>query len=45
MSDKTTIQISRETKDRLDKLGMKADTYDNIITRLLDQQTPKRKRS
>jgi len=42
--EKTSIQISRETKKRLDALGMKKDTYDDIIRRLLDQQTPKRSR-
>ena len=36
--NKTTIQISLETKGRLDKLGAKKDTYDQIITRLLDSK-------
>ena len=44
MSDKTSIQVYRETKDRLDKLGIKGDTYDGIIRRLLDQLTPKKKK-
>jgi len=34
---KTTIQISAETKERLSKLGIKGDTYDAIICRLLDK--------
>jgi len=37
MSDKTSIQVTQETKDRLAKLGLKGDTYDNIIQRLLDK--------
>jgi len=38
MSDeKTTIQISLENKSRLDKQGGKGDSYDDIITRLLDK--------
>lgn len=37
MNDKTSIQLSRETKARLDKLGIKGDTYDDILCRLLDQ--------
>ena len=35
MSDKTTIQISKETKDRLDKCGAKGDSYQRIVERLL----------
>ena len=41
---KTSIQVSTETKDRLDAIGLKKDTYDGIIQRLLDQQTRKRKK-
>jgi len=37
MSDKTSIQLSSETKDRLKKLGLKGDTYDTIVCRLLDK--------
>ena len=43
MSDKTSIQISRDTKDRLDKLGIKGDTYNGVITRLLDRLKKGRK--
>ena len=32
---KTNIQVSRETRDYLAKLGNKGDTYDTIIRRLL----------
>ena len=39
MSEKTSIQVSRETKERLTKLGIKGDTYDNIILRLLERQS------
>lgn len=36
--DITTIQISREAKKRLDELGKKGETYDQIIKRLLDKK-------
>jgi len=35
--EKTSIQVSVETKKKLDKLGKKGDTYDNIIKKLLDK--------
>lgn len=36
MADKrTSIQIYQSTKDALNKLGKKSDTYDTIIQRLL----------
>jgi hypothetical protein len=34
--EKTTIAITFENKRRLDKLGVKGDTYDDILSRLLD---------
>lgn len=37
MSERTSVQVSKETKDRLDNIGMKSDTYNDIISRLLDQ--------
>ena len=43
MTEKTTIQVSKETRNRLDAIGMKKDTYDDIVNRLLDQQARKRK--
>jgi len=33
----TTIQISSLTKGRLSSLGIKGDTYDVIVQRLLDK--------
>lgn len=38
MGDKTSIQISVDTKDQLAKLGTKADTYDSVIHQLLKTQ-------
>ena len=35
---KTTISVSRETKARLDLLGGKGDSYDDIIVRLLNNR-------
>lgn len=40
---KTSIQISVETKDRLNQLGLKGDTYDQIIIRLLEKASKKRR--
>ena len=37
MSDNTSIQITKATKGRLDKLGLKNDTYNDIVSRVLDQ--------
>jgi len=33
--DVTTIQLSKETRDRLKELGRKGETYDEIVRRLL----------
>ena len=37
MSKMTSISVSVETKERLQKLGIKGDTYDDIVCRLLDK--------
>lgn len=34
--DFTTIQVSKKTRDRLKEIGMKGETYDNIIARLIE---------
>ena len=36
MSGKTTIQVNRKTKNRLNELGNKGDTYDSIIQKLIE---------
>jgi len=33
---RTSIQVFRTTKAKLDKLGKKGDTYDDIIKKLLE---------
>jgi predicted DNA-binding protein len=33
----TTIRITYETKAKLDKLGDKCDTYEDIVKRLIEQ--------
>ena len=38
MSKTTNIPISTETRDRLKRLGIKGETYDTIIRRLLDKK-------
>ena len=37
MAKMTSVQVSQETKNRLAKLGIMGDTYEVIITRLLDK--------
>jgi len=37
MSENTNIKIKRKTKDRLDSFGKHGDTYDEIITSLMDE--------
>jgi hypothetical protein len=32
----TTIQIKKETREKLKKLGVKGETYDAVIARLVD---------
>ncbi|MBA7626623.1 hypothetical protein ES703_34077 [subsurface metagenome] len=39
MTEKTSIQVSVETKERLVRLGIKGETYGSIIQRLLDKNT------
>lgn len=34
--EQTTIQISKETREKLKKVGRKGQTYDEIIENLLD---------
>jgi hypothetical protein len=36
MSRVKTIQVKNETKHKLEMLGRKGDTYDDIIRKLLD---------
>ena len=33
---KTTIELSKETRDQLKELGKKGETYDEIIRKLLE---------
>ncbi len=34
----TCIKLSMETKSRLDQLGNKQDTYEDLVKRLLDKE-------
>jgi len=36
MIDFTTITIKRETKERLDMVGYKSESYDKLLNRILD---------
>lgn len=33
----TTIKLSQETKERLNNLGRKGDSYDEIVSKLIDE--------
>ena len=37
----TTIQIRSETRDRLKLVGMKGESYDAVINRILDKESCK----
>ncbi|MDI6640532.1 MAG: hypothetical protein QMD78_06895 [Methanocellales archaeon] len=37
MTGVTTIPVDKETRDRLKTFGLKGETYDDIITRLMEQ--------
>jgi len=37
MSTNTTIALSQETKSRLEKLGKKNETFEDIVTRLIEE--------
>ena len=38
----TCIQLSKDTKAKLDKLGIKSDTYESIILNLMDSTCAKK---
>ena len=40
MDRKTTIQVYPETVSRLKNLGMKGETYDHLLQRLLNERGP-----
>ena len=40
---KTSIQVSIETKERLEALGLKGETFEVVVRRLLDKTARKRK--
>ena len=35
--EKTTVELTKETRDKLKELGKKGETYDTIIKRLLGE--------
>jgi len=39
--DISCVQLSKDTKSKLDELGTKKDTYDSIIVKLVDSQCAK----
>jgi len=36
VADITTIQLDKKTRERLLEIGMKKETYDDLINRLID---------
>ena len=36
------VQLTKDTKSKLDKLGMKSDTYEKIILNLMNQPCSKK---
>lgn len=45
MSNITTIQIRKSTREKLLELGMKKETYDDLINRLLNYYVKNQKES
>ncbi len=41
--DKTSIEVSRQTRNRLDAIGKRGETFDDIINRVLDDYKEKKK--
>jgi len=37
MSDRTTIPLSRETRNLLKELGKKGETWDELVRRLIEE--------
>jgi len=37
VGDKTNIQISRKTRDRIAQYGKKGDSYEDILVKILDE--------
>ncbi len=44
INDETTIRIKRRNKERLDEIGKKNDSYDDLIELLLNYYESKKKR-
>ena len=36
----TCVQLTKDTKSKLDSFGKKSDTYESIINKLMDSQCP-----
>lgn len=36
MEEITTVKVTKQTRDRLAEIGNKKETYDDIISRLID---------
>ena len=40
MTEATTIRVTQKTKQRLNNFGIKGDSYDDILNRLMDRYRP-----
>lgn len=38
MQNKTTIKVGQETKAKLDKIGKRGETYEDIVLRLINEK-------
>jgi hypothetical protein len=36
MSNITTLSLKKQTKDRLDRIGAKNDSYDDVLNKVID---------
>jgi hypothetical protein len=45
VSNYTSIQLTRETKERLKKRGRMGDSYESILLKLMDKEDGKKERA
>ena len=43
-NDETTIRVKKENKERMDEIGRKNESYDDVLEKLLDFYESKNKR-
>jgi len=40
MQQYTTIRITKDMREKLEDLGKKAETYNDVLKRIIERQTP-----